>query len=101
MSPEEFAAWVEASCRRHDVPVKLNDPAVLRSVRVLLTGRAGSSGASRGTGRPASDSPDDVDPVGVEPSRSGTANRGDHDPVDEGSDDGGLSGEVEAGPLSA
>lgn len=101
MTPQEFAAWVEASCRRHDVPVKLNDPAVLRAVRVLLTGRAGSSGASRGAGRPASDSPDDVNPVGIESSRPGATDGSDHDPVDEGSHDRGLAGEVEAGPLSA
>lgn len=45
MSPDELAAWVTRSRDAQGLPVKVRDPAVLRTVVVLVTG--GSSARSR------------------------------------------------------
>lgn len=39
MTPAEFVAWVEASCERHRVPIKVTDTHTISQVAVLLTGK--------------------------------------------------------------
>ena len=98
LSGDALAAFVEASCARHGVPVKVTDPGVVRDVAVLLTGRAGPGGVSRTVGRPVSDSPDQIDAVGVESSAT-VRGGGDDDAVEDGFDDRGLAGEVQLRPV--
>jgi len=43
LSGDELAAFVAASCERSAVPLKVTDPLVVRSVRVLLTGTPGGA----------------------------------------------------------
>lgn len=38
MSPDELAAWVARSRQAQGLPVKVRDPAALRTVVVLVTG---------------------------------------------------------------
>ena len=98
LSPQEVAAFVEASCRRQGVPVKVTDAAVVGRVSALLRGGPPGSGRSpERTDRPRSESPDGIDPGRVESSGSGGAGS-DHDVVEDRFDDGGLAGEVELGP---
>lgn len=52
LSPEQVRAWLVESCEAQGVPVTVDDPATLRDVVVLLTGRAGDRSASR-PGTPA------------------------------------------------
>lgn len=100
MSGFDLAAFVEASCRRSGVPVKVSDSVVRDRVALLLSGRAVRGDAPASRGRRPSDPPDQVDPVRIE---DGTAfvGAGDHSMVQHGFDDGVLPGEVEVGPLSA
>jgi hypothetical protein len=68
LTDEEVAAWVEASCAAQGVPVKVTDPAVVRSVCVLLGGRgAGRSRQATPAAPVALQPPDGSDPGGVEP----------------------------------
>lgn len=97
-----LAAWVAASCERHRVPVKVTDPDALARVAVLL-GAADQCPVTAVLtlvrGGPASEPPDRVDAVGVEPAGTGGA-RADHDVIEDGGDDRGLPCEVEVGPLA-
>ncbi len=99
----DLAAWVAASCEAQGVPVKVEDPEVIRRVCVLL--RASESGTdscgSTGGSRPvASEAPDRLDSIGVQGSGVGRAGC-DDGVVEDCADDGVLSGEVERGPLVA
>lgn len=104
LSDAELAAWVSASCRAQGVPVKVTDSAVVRDVCVLL----GSAGPGRRPARQrgrrpaggASEAPDGLNPVWVERLGSDDA-WADDGVVEDGGDDGVLSGEVEPGPLRA
>lgn len=55
VDPQEVAEWVSATCEAQGVPVRVTDPDVVRSVAVLLSGRAagpqprGSAGGARRT----------------------------------------------------
>lgn len=104
LSGAELAAWVAASCEAQGLPVKVTDSAVLRGVSVLLGGSAlGGRPARSGGRRPvrgASEAPDGLNPVGVERLGSDDA-WADDSVVEDGGDDGVLSGEVEPGPLCA
>lgn len=44
MSPDELAAWVARSRAAQGLPEKVTDPAALRQVAVLVSGRSGNSG---------------------------------------------------------
>jgi hypothetical protein len=52
LTPDELAAFVEASCDRHGVPSKLSDPVVLNRVAVLLKGQGGHPDAQRRAAAP-------------------------------------------------
>lgn len=104
LSPEALSAWVEASCRRQGVPVKVSEARTVEQVRVLLTGQAGRTAAARQRGRSApagrSEPPDRPDPFGVD--GLGAAGSGSDDSVVEhGADDGRLPGQVQSAPRSA
>jgi hypothetical protein len=55
----EFIAWLTASCQRHDVPVTVTDPAVIKRIATLLgadrparlTGQTRHTGATRSMSR--------------------------------------------------
>ena len=97
----DLTAFVEASCARHGVPVKILDVGVHRDVALLLSGRAVRSSAQRDADRRAnSDAPDEIHPLRVEAATTDVG-RGDDDVVEHGAHDGILPGEVEFGPLSA
>jgi hypothetical protein len=100
LTGEALAAWVEASCARHGVPVKVTDPAAVRSVVVLLSGRAERRGRGRVLGVAGSEAPDEIDSVRVEGAARSTGG-GDDGMVEDRLDDRGLPSEVEVGPLSA
>ncbi len=105
LSAEEVAALVEASCAAQGVPVKITDPTLVRQVGALLGGRVGASRAHprSGSTRDAaglSVAPHDADAGGVQLPGSLPA-RLDDDVVDQGFDDGVLSGEVQVVPRSA
>jgi hypothetical protein len=100
----EVAAWVAASCAAQGVPVKVTDPTVVRRVGDLLgaSGRGRAQARQRGTaptGAP-SESPGDAHAGRVQALASGGAGS-DGGVVDDGGDDGVLSGEVEGVPRSA
>lgn len=100
----DLAAWVAASCESQGVPVKVTDPEVVRQVWVLLG--AGESGPrlvrqhGRGPARRVLEAPERPYPVGVEGAGGGTPGA-DDGVVQDGGDDGVLTGEAEVGPLSA
>ncbi len=100
MTGFDLAAFVEASCQRSGVPVKVSDSVVRNRVALLLSGRAVRDDAPASRGRRPSDSPDQIDPVRIE---DGTARvgAGDHGVIQDGFDDCVLPGEVEIDPLSA
>lgn len=54
LSRDEIRAWLVASCEAQGVPVTVDDPATVRDVVVLLTGRAGGHSAQRGATRSVS-----------------------------------------------
>lgn len=63
----DLAAFVAASCARHGVPIKIADAAARSEVAILLTGRAGKGNASAcSPSLPGSDSPYQIDPLGIE-----------------------------------
>lgn len=102
---DELAAWVQASCARHGVPVRVSDLGVVDRVAVLLG--AGATAGADGALAPTqlrvvepSESPDDVDPVGVEVAGPGGAGS-DGDVVDYRLHDRCLAGERLVRPLSA
>ena len=98
------AAWVQASCARQGVPIKVTDPGVVARVAVLL-GSAGGAGARKRSARTyppggPSQSPDGHDPGRIQ--GSGAADPcGDDGVVQDCGDGGGLLVQVEGGPLSA
>jgi len=99
-----LGSWVASSWARHRVPLKVNDPAALARVAVLLGGPDPGPIAigSVLTIVPAapvggSEPPDRVDAVGVELAGAGGAG-GDHDVIEDRGDDGGLAGQVEVRP---
>lgn len=100
MNGFDLAAFVEASCQRSGVPVKLSDPVVRDRVALLLSGRAVRGDASAAHGRRPSDAPNEIDPVRVE-DRAALVGPGDHRVIQDGFDDRVLPGEVEVGPLTA
>ncbi len=101
LSDFDLAAFVEASCRRHGVAVKITDSGVHSKVALLLSGRAVRSAAERGPDRRAtSDAPDEIHPLRVERSTTNLAGC-DHSMVQNSTNDGVLAGEIEIRPLSA
>lgn len=55
LTAEEVQSWVRASCAAQGVPVKVVDVAVIRRVRVLLSGGDGlAEGGARGATSAAS-----------------------------------------------
>ncbi len=98
MTGFDLAAFVEASCERSGVPVKVSDSVVRDRVALLLSGRAvrGDAPASHGP----SDPPAQINSVGVE-DRAAFVGPGDHGVVEDGFDDRVLPCEVEIDPLSA
>ena len=105
MTPAELASWVQASCARQGVPAKVTDIGVVARIAALLGSSGGpealGASAPKRTGpRGPSEPPDEFHPVRVH--RPGTGSGGMDDPViDHSSDDGGLAGQIQAGPLSA
>ena len=69
LSGDDLRVFVEASCARSCVTVKVTDALVVRSVTVLLTGYASADGDSR-RAAVRSDAPHEIHPRGVEASRS-------------------------------
>lgn len=105
LTPDELAAWVTASCVRHDVPVKVADSLVIGQVVALLTGKGegGPGGPAKRRRDPApspSDSPDRVDPVRIE-AGPGLGSRLDDGVVEEGGHDGVLAPQVQLRPPAA
>ncbi len=97
----DLAAFVEASCVRHGVPLKVTDCGVHARVALLLTGRAVRGDAERrADAHPGSDPPNEINPVGVE---HGTPllHRSDHGMIQHSAHDGVLPGQVEIPPLTA
>lgn len=101
LTPDAVAAFVEASCLRHGVPVKVTDALVVAGVVSLLSGGAPDGGRQPDTAAPVvSEAPHWIDPGRV--NLSGTFDaRGDDSMVEDSSDDGGLAGEVEGFPFGA
>lgn len=66
LSEEQIEAWVAASCERQGLAVKVNDALVVARVAALLTDGSARPVAERGRAGPLSQSPDGLDPVGVE-----------------------------------
>ena len=98
LTRQEVAAFVQASCAAQELPVKVTDAAVVGRLAVLLRGGAPGAGRQPGPdGRARSESPVDLDAIRVEFPGSGGAGS-DDDVVDDGSHDGGLSGEVQPRP---
>jgi hypothetical protein len=102
--PEErIRAWLEASCARQGVPVRVTDAETVRRVAALLGGpvdgpRAHARSASTRPAAGRSQPPPGHDPVDVQtPAARGA--RGDDGAVEDGGDDGVLAPEVEPGPL--
>ncbi len=97
LGEEDLAAWVAASCARHEVPVRVTDTVVIARVAVLL-----SDGTPARPGRPAVvlQAPDRVGPVRVEPLGAGCAG-GDDDVIEDRGDDRVLPGQSQVGPLTA
>ena len=97
----DLAAFVEASCVRHGVPVKVTDMGVHRDVALLLSGRSVRGAAPAASGRQArSDPPNEINPLGIEAATT-NIRRGNDGMVENGTNNGVLPGEVEFGPLSA
>lgn len=99
LSGDELDAWVRASCVRHGVPVKVTDAGVVARAVTLLSG--GATRPNRAPApRPVLQAPDGIGPIRVDLARTRDPGA-DHDVVQDGGDDGVLTGEVEFGPLSA
>lgn len=96
----DLTAFVEASCERSGVPVKLTDAAVRSQVALLLSGRAIRGDAPASHGRRPSDSPDEINPVRVE-HRTALVGSGDHGMIQDRFDDRVLPRQVEIDPLTA
>jgi hypothetical protein len=95
LTGDELAAFVEASCRRQGVPVKVDDVRVVDQVVTLLRGGPPGCGRQPAPDGPhRSESPDDLDPAGINFVGSLGA-RGDDDVVHDRLHDGGLAGEVQ------
>ena len=101
LTPDGLAAFVEASCRRQGVPVKVTDAIVIAGVVSLLSGGAPDGGRQPDTAAPmVSETPHRIDTGRV--NLSGTIDAwGDDSVVEYSGDDGGLAGEVERFPLGA
>lgn len=81
-------------CVAQGVPVKVTDTRVIEKVRTLLSGKPGRGASPAGSTGDRSEAPSNVDPLGVEVSRtrlSGVDDDVTHDCID----DGALPGEVE------
>ena len=76
----DLAAFVAASCERSGVPLKVFDSVVRDRVAVLLSGRAVRSDAQRHPDAGPSDSPHEVDTIGVE-GCAALLRRGDNDTI--------------------
>jgi len=103
LSGVELAAWVEASCARQGVAVKVTDAHVVARIAVLLgSGSARSatdaSAAVRLVRAERSEPPNEFDPPRVQGPGSGLA-RTDHGVVDYSGNDGVLACEVQLAPL--
>jgi len=85
----DVTGWVAASCAAQGVPVKVTDARVVAKVAVLL-------GAAPPAG---SESPDGLDPAGVEGAAPGTA--GDDGVIEHGRHDGVSAVETETIPLGS
>lgn len=104
LSEQQIAAWVTASCQAQGVPVRVSEARTVEQVRVLLTGQAGRTAPALQRGRSApggrSQPPDRPYSGGVEGLGSGRS-WSDDGVVEDGADDRGLPGQVQAGPRSA
>lgn len=99
-----LASWVASSCERHRAPVKVTDQDALTRVAVLLGGADRQPVTAvltvvRGGPVVGSEPPDRIDTIRIEPAGAGRA-WADHDVIEDGGDDRGLSGQVEVGPLA-
>ena len=100
LDADALAAFVTESCERQGVPVKVTDALVVDRVSALLGAGAPGPGRQAGrTDRPLQ-TPDRFD-SGVVESSGTRRSRSDDDVVDHGADDGGLTGEVEIGPVAS
>lgn len=81
----DFVAFVEASCERSGVPVKVADSAVRSRVALLLSGRAVRGDAERLSDARPSDLPAEIDPVRIE-RRAPLVDRSDDSVVQHGLD---------------
>lgn len=97
-----LAEWVAASCAAQGLALKITDVGVVSNVVVLLSGGEcrGEAWGLDPTGAPASESPFDADPPGVEARSTGRA-RCNHDEVNDRRDDCVLPGEVQVRPLAS
>lgn len=103
LTGEALVAWVVSSCRAQGLPVKLTDGGVIERVGVLLGGKPAGperSVSAVGPSGARSSAPHRLDSIGVdEPGSDDTWRH--PGMVEDGPHDGGLSVEVEVGPLSA
>ena len=102
LSADDLARFVEESCRRQGVPVRIDDVRVVDQVVTLL--RSGPPGCGRQPapdGPHRSESPLDLDPPGIERLASPLGSGSDHDTIHDGLDDRTLTGEVQSRPRSA
>ncbi len=87
-------SWVQASCRAQGVPETVSDPATVRRVVALLSSSSAGIGAQARSASTdpallASDAPDGLHAVDVEPV-TGSGCRLDDDTIHNSGDDGGL-----------
>ena len=94
-------SWLEASCAAQGIPVVVTDAGVVSQVRLLLAGRDAAGARGAGPAAPArSVAPRRNDPGRVH--AAGSRNAGtDGGVVEYGSDNRGLSGQVQAGPTGS
>ena len=104
LTGEALVAWVVSSCRAQGLPVKLTDGGVIERVGVLLGGKPAGperSVSAVGPSGARSSAPHRLDSIGVDEPGSDGYLGVTLGIVEDGPHDGGLSVEVEVGPLSA
>ena len=96
LDAESVRALVERSCAAQGLPIKVTSPAVVEVVVSLL----GATPSHSSENEARSQTPDGVDPGGVDVVDAGTS-RADHDVIDDGADNRSLSVEVKGRPLAS
>lgn len=106
LTPDEVAAWVQASCSSQGLAVKVTDPTIVRRVGTLMGAGAGGSraqprsGSTRATDPRTSVVPHDPDAGRVQSAGPG-GTRPDHGVINQRPDDGVLPPQVQVLPRPA